>query len=64
MGFGVALTNLGSKIAYTDNADQKILSRQTLDLVMTYTKVFDEQNKISFGVDVNKLLVPTPPGRR
>ena len=26
-----------------------------------YTKVFDEQNKISFGLDLNKLLVPAPP---
>jgi hypothetical protein len=28
----------------------------------TYTKVLDESNKISFGLDINKLLVPTPPG--
>ena len=60
--FGVALTNLGSKIAYTDNADQKDFIPANLGFGTTYTKVFDEQNKISFGVDVNKLLVPTPPG--
>ncbi len=59
--FGVALTNLGSKIAYTDNADQKDFIPANLGFGTTYTKVFDEQNKISFGVDVNKLLVPTPP---
>jgi len=60
--FGAALTNLGSKIAYTDNADQKDFIPANLGFGTTYTKVFDEQNKISFGVDVNKLLVPTPPG--
>ena len=59
--FGAALTNLGSKIAYTDNADQKDFIPANLGFGTTYTKVFDEQNKLSFGVDVNKLLVPTPP---
>ena len=59
--FGVALTNLGSKISYTDNADQKDFIPANFGLGTTYTKVFDESNKISFGVDLNKLLVPTPP---
>jgi len=59
--FGAALTNLGSKIAYTDNADQKDFIPANLGFGAMYTKVFDEQNKISFGIDVNKLLVPTPP---
>jgi len=59
--FGAALTNLGSKIAYTDNADQKDFIPANLGFGTTYTKVFDEQNKISFGIDLNKLLVPTPP---
>jgi len=59
--FGVAMTNLGSKIAYTDNADQKDFIPANLGLGTTYTKAIDEQNKITFGVDLNKLLVPTPP---
>jgi hypothetical protein len=59
--FGVALTNLGSKIAYTDNADQKDFIPANFGIGTTYTRVLDESNKISFGVDVNKLLVPTPP---
>ena len=59
--FGAALTNLGSKIAYTDNADQKDFIPANPGFGTTYTKVFDAQNKLSFGVDVNKLLVPTPP---
>ncbi len=59
--FGVALTNLGSKIAYTDNADQKDFIPANIGVGTTYTKVIDESNQISFGVDINKLLVPTPP---
>lgn len=59
--FGVALTNLGSKIAYTDNADQKDYIPANLGLGTTYTRVFNASNQITFGVDLNKLLVPTPP---
>jgi hypothetical protein len=59
---GIAATNLGSKIAYTDNADQKDFIPANLGLGTTYTKAFDAQNKITFGLDLNKLLVPTPPG--
>jgi hypothetical protein len=59
--FGAALTNLGGKIAYTDNAAQKDFIPANLGVGASYTKVIDESNKIMFGVDVNKLLVPTPP---
>jgi hypothetical protein len=59
--FGAALTNLGSKIGYTKDATQKDFIPANLGLGAFYTKVFDENNKISFGLDFNKLLVPTPP---
>ncbi|HEY2722221.1 MAG TPA: type IX secretion system outer membrane channel protein PorV [Chitinophagaceae bacterium] len=59
--FGAAMTNLGSKIAYTDNADQKDFIPANLGIGTTYTKAVDEQNKITFGIDLNKLMVPTPP---
>ena len=59
--FGATLTNLGSKIAYTDNADQKDYIPSNLGLGTTYTKAFNESNKLTFGLDINKLLVPTPP---
>lgn len=58
---GAAITNLGSKIGYTDNTDQRDFIPANLGLGGTYTKVLDESNKIMFGVDLNKLLVPTPP---
>jgi len=59
--FGAVLSNLGSKISYTDNADQKDYIPANLGLGTTYTRVFNDQNKLAFGVDINKLLVPTPP---
>lgn len=59
--FGAAMNNLGAKIGYSDNADEKDFIPANLGIGTTYTRVFDESNKISFGVDINKLLVPTPP---
>ncbi len=59
--FGAALTNLGRKISYTDNADQKDYIPANFGIGTSYTRVFDESNKVSFGIDLNKLLVPTPP---
>ena len=59
--FGAAFTNLGAKIAYTNNADAKDFIPANLGIGATYTTVFDESNKLMFGVDLNKLLVPTPP---
>jgi hypothetical protein len=59
--FGATLTNLGSKVGYTTDATQKDFIPANLGLGAAYTKVFDQENKITFGVDINKLLVPTPP---
>ena len=59
--FGAVMSNLGSKISYTDNADQKDYIPANLGIGTTYTRVFNSANKITFGIDLNKLLVPTPP---
>ncbi len=59
--FGFVLSNLGTKIGYTNDATQKEFIPANMGLGANYTKVFDEQNKISFGLDLNKLLVPAPP---
>jgi hypothetical protein len=59
--FAGALTNLGSKIGYTDDPNQKDYIPANLALGAVYTKTFQEVHKVSFGLDINKLLVPTPP---
>jgi len=59
--FGVTLTNLGSKIGYTNDANQKDFIPANLGLGAAHTWVFDESNKFTLALDVNKLLVPTPP---
>jgi hypothetical protein len=59
--FGAVLSNLGTKIGYTNDATQKEYIPANLGIGAAYTKVFDEQNKVTFGLDLNKLLVPAPP---
>lgn len=59
--FGAAFTNLGGKISYTSNALEKDYIPANLGLGVSYTAAFDENNKILMGLDVNKLMVPTPP---
>ena len=61
LNWGIALHNLGSKISYTNDATQKDYIPANLGIGVAYTKVFDETSKINFGLDINKLLVPTPP---
>jgi hypothetical protein len=59
--WGATLSNLGAKISYTSDATQKDFIPANLGIGAAYTKVFDEDNKITFALDLNKLLVPTPP---
>jgi len=61
LNWGATLTNLGSKISYSNDATQKDYIPANLGLGIAYTKVFDETSKATFGLDINKLLVPTPP---
>lgn len=56
---GLVISNLGSKISYTDNADQRDFIPTNLGLGFTWNKAFDEQNKLMLGFDLNKLLVPS-----
>jgi len=61
LNWGLTLSNLGSKISYSSDATQKDYIPANIGLGIAYTKVFDEANKITFALDINKLLVPTPP---
>ena len=59
-GFGVNISNIGTKVSYTDDKDP--------DFIPTNLRIggiigldIDEFNSIALTVDLNKLLVPTPP---
>lgn len=56
---GVAITNMGTKISYANDA-QRYFIPANLGIGGAYTHRLDEENKITFALDINKLLVPTP----
>ena len=60
MSFGMNISNIGNKISYTDNSESNFLPTN-LRLGGTYSLEFDDFNKLTFGMDFNKLLIPTPP---
>lgn len=57
---GLALTNIGTKISYTQSATNKDFLPTNFGLGTSYTIGMDEKNKVMFALDLNKLLVPTP----
>lgn len=61
LNWGIVLSNLGSKIGYTNDSKNKDFIPANLGLGATYTSAINESNKITFGLDINKLLVPTAP---
>jgi hypothetical protein len=62
LAWGAVLSNLGTKVSYSDNADAKDFIPANLGLGLNYTKKMNDNNSLSFGLEANKLLVPTPPG--
>lgn len=58
--FGVVISNIGNKISYTDNVEKDFLP-MNLRIGQATTIKFDDYNKLTFALDLNKLLVPTPP---
>ena len=56
---GLQIANLGSKISYSQ-AIQKEFQPANLRLGGRYTMDFNQFNSVSFLLDFNKLLVPTP----
>lgn len=58
---GLAFSNIGSRISYRQHADQKEFLPANLGIGGTYTAVLDEDSKLTFGIDINKLLVPELP---
>ena len=59
--WGINISNIGSKISYSDDNIQKDFIPTNLRLGPSLTFDLDDYNRISVLVDVNKLLVPTPP---
>ena len=56
---GMNISNMGNKIAYTETSVRDFIPIN-LRLGSSVSTSFDEYNALSFSVDFNKLLVPTP----
>lgn len=60
LSLGVSITNIGTKVSYTQSAQNKDFIPTNLGLGAAYTFGIDEANKLTLALDVNKLMVPTP----
>ena len=59
LSFGGVISNLGSKISY-NSADEEDFIPTNLRLGSALSTYLDPYNKITFALDFNKLMVPTP----
>lgn len=57
---GMVLSNLGSKMSYTDDRDPDFIP-MNMRLGSTMSVNLDRYNSLAISLDINKLLVPTPP---
>lgn len=60
LNLGMNISNIGAKMSYTETAQRDFLPAN-LRLGTALTMVLDDYNSLTFALDANKLLVPTPP---
>jgi hypothetical protein len=60
MALGLNISNIGNKISYNDDATKDFIPIN-MRLGGRFTYNMDIYNSVSFIIDANKLLVPTPP---
>ncbi len=58
--FGTNISNIGAKISYTETGTKNFIPTN-LKLGSGLNLHLNEYNNLAFNLDVNKLLVPTPP---
>ena len=64
LAFGATITNLGGKISYSD-ANNKDFLPTNFRIGTAYKMELDALNSLSFALDFNKLMVPSPyPGSK
>lgn len=57
---GVTISNIGNKVSYSEMARRDFIPT-SLKIGNAYTAQFDKYNKLTVSLDIQKLLVPTPP---
>ena len=58
--FGAAITNIGTKVSYSENFATRDFIPVNLGIGAGYSFELDEYNKLAIYGEVNKLLVPSP----
>lgn len=61
LAWGINISNIGTKLGYSSSSIKKDFIPTNLRFGPTLHLTIDDYNEISFSLDVNKLLVPTPP---
>ncbi len=59
LAFGLAFSNIGNKISYVQSANRDYLPAN-MGFGSSFEYEIDEHNSITFGLDISKLMVPTP----
>jgi len=59
LAFAAVISNIGSKITYSDQNNRDFIPTN-LRLGLAFTTYLDPYNKITLGIDLNKLMVPSP----
>jgi len=60
LSFGLNFSNIGAKISYSSSLERDFLPAN-FRIGTAYTMYIDKYNSLTFALDFNKLLVPTPP---
>lgn len=58
--FGAVMSNIGTKISYSTDSQDKYFIPANLGIGGGYTYQLDDKNALTITLDVNKLMVPTP----
>lgn len=59
--WGINISNIGNKMGYSKSSIKKDFIPTNLKMGPTLTLELDDYNKMAFSIDINKLLVPSPP---
>jgi len=60
LAWGAVISNIGTKVSYTQNAENRDFLPTNLGVGVGWTFNVDDFNTITIATDINKLLVPTP----
>jgi hypothetical protein len=58
---GLLLSNLGGKISYSNETNNKYFIPANIGVGVGYLSKLDAENSIEFGVDINRIMVPADP---